>query len=98
MASEVQFIKDALKEALDHHKFIDVGGRCERQLGVTRSQLYDAVEELKGEGFEVFFVVLEGPSSDKRKPKATMKILGRKGSKQVEVWGHLFSPDQGAHT
>ena len=45
---------DALKDQLDKHEYLDVGVGTEQHLGISRTRLKAALQELKDQGYEVY--------------------------------------------
>ena len=61
-----------LKEAVGSRKYIDVGGGVENQLGITRTQLDNAIEMLKDQGYKIQYIQTEQLGTGK---KTSIKVL-----------------------
>lgn len=61
-----------LKDAVESRKYIDVGGGVENQLGIPRTQLDNAIEMLKDQGYKVHYIQTEQLGTGK---KTSIKVL-----------------------
>lgn len=66
-----------LKEELEKKDFIDVGKGVERELGVTRNRLDEALEILQQEGYNVLGVSV--PQVTNKKHRTITKVLAKPG-------------------
>lgn len=92
---------DMLEKAVKDHKYIDIGGGVENQLGITRNRLDNAVQSLKDQGYEVYFIAVEQLGTGK---KTSIKVLCPPGTDYKELYRHqteiqfpgFYSDDNGA--
>lgn len=63
---------DYLKSAVDKQKYIDVGGGVENMMGIPRTQLDNAIEMLKDQGYKVQYIQTEQLGTGK---KTSIKVL-----------------------
>lgn len=63
---------DYLKSAVDKQKYIDVGGGVENMMGIPRTQLDNAIEMLKDQGYKIQYIQTEQLGTGK---KTSVKVL-----------------------
>lgn len=63
---------DYLKSAVDKQKYIDVGGGVENMMGIPRTQLDNAIEMLKDQGYKIQYIQTEQLGTGK---KTSIKVL-----------------------
>ena len=73
------FLRDALKE----NRYLDVGSGTENHLGISRTKLKTALEILKDEGYEVYYIQEEQVGTGE---KTTIMTLCPPGSEYKDVY------------
>lgn len=74
---------NALREAVDSKRFIDVGVGVEHHLGISRQKLNTAVAALRSEGYELIKVQVDQFTGAGN--KTTVKVLAPPGTKYLDV-------------
>lgn len=72
-----------LKDSVDKKDYIDIGSGVERYLGVSRTKLKTAIEQLKEEGYTVHYIPVEQLGTGK---KTTIMTLAKPDATFSEVY------------
>lgn len=73
---------DMLKDAVENQKYIDVGGGVENMIGIPRTQLDNAIEMLKDQGYKIQYIQTEQLGTGK---KTSIKVLTKGDVPYAEV-------------
>lgn len=73
---------DMLKDAVENQKYIDVGGGVENMIGIPRTQLDNAIEMLKDQGYKIQYIQTEQLGTGK---KTSIKVLTKGDVPYTEV-------------
>lgn len=74
--------RDALIDAVNKYKYIDVSSGVEAYMGISRTRLNNAVKILKDEGYEVHYIQIEQLGTGY---KTSIKVLCPPGTKYPDV-------------
>lgn len=80
-------VVDTLKEAVDKHKYIDVGSGTECYLGVSRTNLNHAVQYLQDQGYTLKSIQVDQLGVPGN--KTTVKVLCPPDTPTREIYQHL---------
>lgn len=75
---------EVLEKAVADKKYIDIGSGVEYQMGVSRPALNQAVQMLKDQGYQVYYVRV--PQLANRENKTSLKVLVPPGVEYSEVY------------
>lgn len=81
-ATMAQNTANALKEELKSKHMVDVGAGVERELGVSRTKLDNALELLQDEGYNVLGVGIPQPNNPSK--RTTIKVLCEPGDSKAQ--------------
>ena len=86
-ATKVETTVEALKQNIDQHKYIDYGKGTEELLNCSTTQLNQAVQTLKDQGYESHTVYIR-QLGVKGKEYTELKVLCPPGTKKAELMEH----------
>lgn len=79
---------DIIREAVEKHKYIDVGTGNEQALGITETTLDNAIERLKMEGYEYYNNIKVTQLGTNK--QTTLKVIAKPGIEWGEVTKNRF--------
>ena len=100
--NQAEVTASKLKDELSKKKILDVGEGVERELGVSRTKLDEAIYMLEAEGYPVYGVGLQQVTNVGK--QTTVKVLCEKGTEygyvyknpgEIQSVGDYYSPDGG---
>ena len=77
-------IADRLKSEIDTKRVIDVGAGVERELGVTRNKLDEAMDLLEAQGYQVMGIGI--PQANNPKNRTTIQVVAKPDVTQRELY------------
>lgn len=88
---QIDSVTNAITEAVDKHKYIDVGVGVERQLGISKTKLDTAVNKLAEEGYYVHEIYVKRLSDKTGQKTTTLKIITKEADrKEVQMNADKF--------
>lgn len=88
---EIKTTSDYLKSKIEEKGMLDVGAGVERELGISKERLKQALDMLEAEGYPVYGGRLEQVTNPGR--HTTVKVIGPKGTEHKDIfeWDEVHS-------